>query len=108
MRGQKIKLQWAFGSHIWGKKKSASQRYAQKSVDSLLAHCQVVVHHNHNLLVRDAILVDNLVGMARISLRAESTLNLISLMHIARSWKSPGEHAFGGGSELSEGWVKWI
>lgn len=29
---------------------------------------QVIVHHNHNLLVGDAILVDNLLGMASIGL----------------------------------------
>ncbi len=46
-----------------------------KTVDSLLVLCQVVVHHHHNLLIRDAVFMDNLVGMACISLRAENTSN---------------------------------
>lgn len=39
------------------------------SVNSLLIMRQVIVHHDHNLLIRDAVLVDDLVGMACICLR---------------------------------------
>lgn len=31
--------------------------------------CQVIIHHNHNLLIWDPILVDNLVGVTYISLK---------------------------------------
>lgn len=43
---------------LWGKLK----------LNSLLVGGQVIVHHDHDLLVRDAVLVDDLVGMAHIGL----------------------------------------
>lgn len=43
-----------------------------KTANSRLVLCQVIVHHDHNLLIRDAIPVDNLVGMAGVGLREEN------------------------------------
>ena len=40
----------------------------KKKVNSLLILCQVIVHHHHNLLIWDAILVDDLISMAGIGL----------------------------------------
>lgn len=37
-------------------------------LNSLVVRGQVIVHHDHNLLIWDAVLVDNLVGMAHIGL----------------------------------------
>lgn len=45
----------------------------KKHINSLLIVGQVIVHHNHNLLIWDAVLVDDLIGVTRIGLReAES------------------------------------
>lgn len=43
-------------------------RKKKKKVNSLLILCQVIVHHHHNLLIWDAILVDDLISMAGIGL----------------------------------------
>lgn len=40
-----------------------------KYTNSHIILCQVVIHHNHNLLIWDPILVDNLVGVTCISLK---------------------------------------
>lgn len=50
--------------------------HRNKNVNSLLILGQVIVHHNHNLLIWDAILVDNLVGMACISLKDRESVKL--------------------------------
>lgn len=39
-----------------------------KKQNSLLVHGQVIIHHDHNVLVWDAVPVDNLVGMAHVGL----------------------------------------
>lgn len=56
--------------------------HRNKNVNSLLILCQVIVHHNHNLLIRDAILVDNLVGMACISLKDRKGIKFRSVAHL--------------------------
>lgn len=43
-------------------------RVGEMKLNSLLVRGQVIVHHDHNLLVWDAVLVDDLVGMAHIGL----------------------------------------
>lgn len=41
--------------------------------NSLLVLRQVIIHHDHNLLVGDAMLADNLVGVARVGLGDRQT-----------------------------------
>lgn len=55
-----------------GRKKALYHKdmlHRNKNANSLFIVSQVIVHHNHYLLIWDAILTDNLVGMAGISLR---------------------------------------
>lgn len=49
--------------HVWAGIKSL------KREDSLLIVGQVIKHHDNYLLIRDAVLVDYLIGMAGISLK---------------------------------------
>lgn len=50
------------------KKKKKFQQQRNKRANSLFILSQVIVHHDHDLLIRDAIFVHNLVGMASVSL----------------------------------------
>lgn len=47
---------------------SVAELWGKLKLNSLLVGGQVIVHHDHDLLVRDAVLVDDLVGMAHIGL----------------------------------------
>lgn len=47
---------------------SSTETEKKSQLNSLLILCQVIIHHNHNLLIWDAILVDDLVSMAGIGL----------------------------------------
>lgn len=53
-----------------------------KSANSLFIFSQIIVHHDHNLLVGDAILVDNLVGMASIGLSEQESKRFGGQLHI--------------------------
>lgn len=69
-----------------------------KSANSLFIFSQIIVHHDHNLLVGDAIPVDNLVGMASIGLSEQESkrfggqfliITVCSLLSSGRStWKT--------------------
>ena len=55
----------------------------EKKLHPLFVGGQVVKHHDHNLLVRNAVLMDDLVGMARIGLENTHTTNtLTTIIHI--------------------------
>lgn len=53
-----------------------------KSANSLFIFSQIIVHHDHNLLVGDAIPVDNLVGMASIGLSEQESKRFGGQLHI--------------------------
>lgn len=63
---------------------SKDLKHRDKYVNLQIIFCQVIVHHNYNLLIWDAILVDNLVCMANISLKDRETIILRSLTHFKK------------------------
>lgn len=71
LQTNRTKEQWGYFYTSGEKKKHLYYKdmlQSNNNVNSLFILCQVIVHHNHNLLIWDAILVDNLVGMASIGL----------------------------------------